>query len=454
MPREAGWLPDCVFTGEKFEAGLAFFADALGRITRFSREPADLAIARRLAGQAALPGLVNAHSHAFHRVLRGRGDALVRAGREALPVWREATERIAGRLSEEDIFDAARMAFVEMLLAGITCVGEFHYLHHQADGTPWPDPNFLGGEILRAAHEVGIRIALLKVACARGGAARFLTPTAEQFVKDAEALRASVAKNHATDDAWVGLALHSLRGLPRDYLKTVAGYAHAQRLRLHAHVSEHPAENEACLAEFGRTPVALLAEHGLLDKRFTAIHASHLTDDDVKLLGAARATVCACPTAERHLGLAATPVDKLVAAGAALAFGSDSHVQIDLMEDARLLESLARAGRPARGAFAKEAAASLFHAATVAGARSLGAPGGALEVGRPADFFTVNVFDPSLAGVEPAALLGNIVFSLERRAIREVWVGARQLVSNGRHAAQGPIIGRFVELQQRVRAGA
>ena len=248
----------------------------------------------------------------------------------------------------------------------------------------------------------------------------------------------------------MGIAPHSLSTVPLDYLKAVAAFAHAQRMRLHLHVSEQPADNEACLAENGRTPVALLAQHGLLDKRFTAIHAIHVTDDEVRLLGSSKTTVCACPTSERNLGSGAAPIGKLLAAGAALSLGTDSQIQIDLLEDARLLEYNLRMERRERAVLAPEPATPLFHAATVAGARSLGAPGGALEVGRPADFFTVNLYDPSIVGAEPKALLGNIVFSLERRAVRDVWIGARQKIGNGRHLRPGDIIGRFADLQRRL----
>ena len=158
---ESGWLPDLVYTGEKFESGLAFFADPLGRIIRFSREPADLSAARRLEGQAALPGLVNTHSHGFQRVLRGRTEVRTREVLAAIH------DRALAALSDEDVFDTARMVFMEMLLSGITCVGEFHYLHNQRDGTPWADANHLSREVLRAAHDVGIRIVLLKTACVR-----------------------------------------------------------------------------------------------------------------------------------------------------------------------------------------------------------------------------------------------------------------------------------------------
>ena len=450
VARELGWLPDCVYTGEKFEAGMAFFADAHGRISRFSREPKDLAIARRLAGQAALPGFVNGHSHAWHRAVRGRTETRPRHPAEPLGAWHDALARAAGGLTGEEIFDTARMAFLEMLAAGVTCVGEFHDLHHQPDGSPWPEPNFLAQEILRAAHDVGIRIALFAVANAAGGPARTVTAGADQFVRNAEALREFIEKNFPADEAWLGVGASGVGAVPPDFLKAISTYAHAQKLRLHVQVSERAADNDACVAAHGRSPVALLAAHGLVDKRFTAVNAIHLSDDDIKTLGTARAAVCACPTSARNLGLGVTPVDKLLAAGAIVALGSDTQVQIDLLEDARLLEYALRTARGSRAALAPDVATPLFQAATFAGARSLGATGGALEVGRPADFFTVNLFDPSIAGAEPGALLPNLVFSLERRAIREVWIGGRQLVVNGRHAHQGPIVGRFVDAQKRL----
>jgi formimidoylglutamate deiminase len=447
---ELGWLPDCVYTGEKFETGLAFFADAVGRITRFSREPADLAIARRLEGQAALPGLVNAHSHSFHRALRGRTE------RQARP--RAAEERLLERMTDEDVFDTARLAFLELLLSGITCVGEFHFLHRMPDGRPWPDVNQVGRAIVRAAHEVGIRIALLNTAVMRGDfradesavPPRYRSGTVEAFLRDTEALRVAVGQEFAADEAWLGVGASSLAQVPLDAFKAIAGYARAQRFRLHAHGAATAAETQACAAEYGRSEVALFAEHGIVDKRFTLVDALQLSDDDVKLLGAARAMVTVTPSSTAQRGLGLPPVGKLLAAGAGVAFGTDRQGQSSLLEEARLLEYQLRVAHGQRSGFAADAATTLFQAATVTGARSLGATGGALEVGRPADFFTVNLFDPALAGADPGTLLANVLFALERRAIRDVWVGARQRVANGRHAAHGPIVGRFVEAQRRI----
>jgi formimidoylglutamate deiminase len=238
--------------------------------------------------------------------------------------------------------------------------------------------------------------------------------------------------------------------VPLDQFKALAAYARTQRMRLHVHLSASAEENATCLAEHGRGPVALLAEHGIVDKRFTAIDALQATEEEIKILGAARASVCACPTSTLSLGLKLAPMENLLSAGAGIAFGSDTNLQVDLLKDARLLEYHLRSVREQRTAFAVDPATALFHAATVTGARSLGATGGALEVGRPADFFTINLYDPSVAGSDPATLLANVIFSLERRAIRDVWVGARQRISNGRHVAHGPIVGRFVETQRRL----
>jgi formimidoylglutamate deiminase len=451
---ETGWLPDCVYTGEKFESGLAFFADGLGRITRFSRTPADLAAAKRLPGQAALPGLVNGCAQSFPRALRGRSEARTRSP-GAVPGRAEGVGQLAGRLPDEDLYDVARMAFLEMMLSGITCASEFHVLQRRPDGTAAPDPNPAAQEILRAAHDLGLRLALINVAYARSGfrqpdnpaESRWASGPLAQFLSATDRLREFAGAHYPADEAWVGVAPHSLRTVPLDYLKGIAAYAHTHRLRFFAPVSEATEDNEACVAEHGCRPVKLLADQGMLGKRFTALHAAQIDEEEARLIGAARATVCVCPAPGRHPVPPLAPIDLLRAEGAEIAIGSGGYAQFNLLASARLLDAQGPSGRPARPA---PTAAVWFHALTVAGARSLGAPGGALEVGRPADFFTVNLFDPSIAGADPATLLAHVIYSLERRAIRDVWIGARPRLSNGRHPLQGAIIGRFAELQQRL----
>jgi formimidoylglutamate deiminase len=457
---ETGWLADFIYTGGDFETGLAMFADSSGRITRFSRDSVDLARAVRLPNRAILPGLVNVHSHAFQRVIRGRTEHRTAAQRDTFWTWRVSMYHAATQLSPEDMYHAARMAFLEMVLSGITTVGEFHYVHHDSEGVPYQERNLLAHQVLRAAEEVGLRIALLRTAYVRAGwqkppdpgQARFITPCPQDFIADTEALRATVA-NSPRKRAWVGIAPHSVRAVPLDYLREVAGFARANDLELHMHVAEQPAEVEACLEEYGLRPVALLREHGILDSRFTAIHAIHVSGDEIASLAKARARVCACPTTERNLGDGTSPADKLMDAGVGMCVGSDSNVQIDMLEDARALEYHLRMTRIERVVLAPDSspdglAKRLLDCATETGAQSLAAPGGKLEIGRAADFFTVDLSDVSIAGAGANSLLNHIVFSLERTAIRDVAIGGEFIVRDGRHPLKDEIARKFDGVQK------
>lgn len=458
---ETGWLADFIYTGGAFEAGVAMFVNPSGRITRFSRETADLQKAVALPHRAILPGLVNVHSHAFQRVLRGRTEHRTAASRDTFWTWRVAMYQAANLLSPEDMYRVARMAFLEMLLSGITTVGEFHYVHHATGGDAYQDRNLLALQILRAADEVGLRIALLRTAYARAGwrkaanpgQARFITSRAEDFLADTEALREMVPSVSRPGRAWVAVAPHSIRAVPVDYLRQVAAYAREHDLPLHMHVAEQPAEVEDCLAEYGRRPVELLHQEEILDSNFTAIHAIHITAEEMGYLGGANAVVCACPTSERNLGDGPAPADDLLAAGVGICFGSDSNVQIDLLEDARLLEYHLRMSRLERVILAPDASESglaqrLFLSATETGAQSLASPGGSLQPGRPADFFTIDLQDPSVAGAQRDSLLNHAVFSLERSAVRGVWVGGEWLVREGRHPLQEEIVNEFAAVQR------
>jgi formimidoylglutamate deiminase len=209
------------------------------------------------------------------------------------------------------------------------------------------------------------------------------------------------------------------------------------------HVSEQPAEVEACIGEYGRRPVELLHANGILDEKFTAVHAIHITDEEARMLGGS--TVCACPTSERNLGDGAVPADKLFEAGARICFGSDSNVQIDILEDARELEYHLRMNKLERSLVDT---ARLFESATASGARSLSAPGGKLEPGRAADFFTIDLNDCSVAGADRESLLAHVVFSMERTAVRDVFVGGEPVIRDGRHRLQEEIVREFAEVQR------
>ncbi|MGA3188529.1 MAG: formimidoylglutamate deiminase [Bryobacteraceae bacterium] len=427
------WLADLIYTGGAFESGLAMMVDE-GVITGFSRSEEDLKNAQRLPGRMILPGLVNVHSHTFQRVIRGRTEHKTSAGRDTFWTWRQSMYHAANAMTAEEIYHAARMAFLEMLLSGITAVGEFHYVHQGLE---------IARAILRAGEELGLRVTLLRTAYVRAGwkkdpdpgQARFLTPDVERFLSDTDEMIASGAR--------VGVAPHSVRAVPLDYLRRVADYARLRGLPLHMHVSEQPAEVEACIGEYGRRPVELLHDHEILGDRFTAVHAIHITDEETRFLG--ESTVCACPTSERNLGDGAVPADKLFEAGARICFGSDSNIQIDILEDARELEYHLRMNKLERAVLDT---ARLFESATESGARSLGSPGGSLEAGRAADFFTVDLNDCSIAGADRESLLGHVVFSLERTAVREVCVGGELVVQDGQHRLQDEIVREFGKVQR------
>jgi formimidoylglutamate deiminase len=428
-------------------------------------EPADKVLNPiRLKNRAVLPGLVNTHSHAFQRVIRGRTERRSQHTSDSFWTWREQMYGAANRLSPEDIYVASRMAFLEMALAGITAVGEFHYLHHAPDGSRYDDPNLLEREVIRAARDVGLRIALLRVAYARAGyqtepnpqQVRFIESSPDEYLSHLEQLL-STPELKESPDAWIGVAPHSVRAVPLDYLKTVVEFANARALPVHMHVAEQTAEVAACIEEYRRSPVALLETEGLLSERFTAVHAIHVTPKAIGAFARTRANVCACPTTERNLGDGVVPVDGYFKANVAVSLGTDSQTQIDLLEDARELEYHLRLQQTARNVLAPDndthesaLAQRLFACATTSGAMSIGFDGGTLEPGAPADFFTVDLDDPSIAGSSPENLLANVVFSLSRTAVRDVVVGGKQIIADGAHARQEEIVRTFAELQKRL----
>ncbi len=464
------WLPDWIYLDGALAPGLALCCDADGRIERFSREPADLARGQRLPGQALVPGLVNTHSHAFQRMIRGRVErpSLVDV-RDTFWTWREGMYRAALVLDAAGAYDVARMAFLEMLLCGVTAVGEFHYLHRAPDGSAYPaDPHRLARETIRAARDVGMRIALLRTAYQRGGPdrelqggqIRFRTGPADEFLRETAALRDEFSAEVAAGEINIGVAPHSIRAVDLKTMRELLLGARALGMPAHLHAAEQPAEIEMCVTENGAPPVRLLAREKLLGPDVTLVHAIHVEPDEIEAVGAAGATVCACPSTERNLGDGILPAAGYLHAGARIALGSDSQTQNELLEDARQLEfhlrlrqlrRLAVPGLPvAADAENSDALArQLLRCATESGARSLALPGGALRVGGPADFFTVDLRDPALAGSDesPAAVLNAVVWGTTRAAIRNVCVGGRLLVRDGRHADETEIIDRFRALQ-------
>lgn len=427
-------IPDLVYVDGEFRHG------ALDNVNNASRP----------TNKARLPGLVNAHSHAFQRVIRGRTEHRSQHSSDSFWTWREQMYAAANKLTVEDIYDASRMAFLEMALSGITSVGEFHYIHHSPNG-PYDDPNLLSKEVIRAATDVGIRITLLRVAYERAGFQKDPDPLQTRFIEDSETYLRNVESllSERSDMVRIGVAPHSVRAVPLNYLKSVGEFATQNNLPIHMHVAEQPAEVSACIEEYGRSPVALLDTEGLLNERFSAVHAIHVTPKAVGSFGRSGAMVCACPTTERNLGDGVVPVDLYWQHGVAVSLGSDSHTQIDLLEDARELEYHLRLQRTQRNVLAPNddhhrsaLARRLFECATTNGARSIGLSAG--------DFFTVDLDDPSIAGSSEEELLANIVFSSSRSAVREVVVNGKQIVTDGVHPDQEEIIEKFKLLQSRL----
>jgi formimidoylglutamate deiminase len=446
------YRPELLYSRGEFTEGAGLLVSPSGSISAADTNPSHAIV--DLPSKALLPGFVNAHSHTFQRLIRGKSESRVTSGHDFWS-WRGTMYHAAAQLDPQDVYDVARMAFLEMLLSGTTTVGEFHYLHNAPGGRPYDDPNLLSNRVIAAAQSVGIRIVLLRSAYLRSGYGlppdpgqiRFFE-SASQFLDNMEALR----KEYPADSTEVrfGVAPHSLRAVPLHELKEIAAWTRERKLPLHMHVAEQIGENEACLREYGLTPVALLGREGLLTPGFTAVHAIHITADEIELLARANATVCSCPTTERNLGDGVIVADQVMREGICIALGSDSQAQIDPLEDARELEYHLRLERQQRAILdqigEQTLASRLFDCATVNGARALRVPAGELNAGSLADFFTVDLDDVSIAGNSGNDLLPTAVFSLSRSAIRDVMVNGRWVVRDQRHPLQEEIVSRFKEL--------
>lgn len=354
-----------------------------------------------------VPGFVNAHSHSFHRELRGR----THAGGGDFWQWRDQMYEAAARLTPESYRDLAERVFTEMRDAGYTSVGEFHYVHHDPEGAPYPG-HAMEIALADAAAAAGIRLVLLDTCYLRGGVGqplsaeqkRFGDGTVHRWLERWHALRETITAS-GRGLITVGAAIHSMRAVSRQDLTAIADDLPPD-VPVHAHVSEQPAENHACLDAYGLTPVKLLSEHGLLTPRLSAVHATHLTSEDIRLLGEAGTTIVMCPTTEADLGDGVGPAPELLAAGAWLAVGSDQHAVIDPWEELSRLELDQRLRSQRRGIFSPEA---LWCAGTLGGRRSLGLsevpqqnPG--LVVGEPLDAVEIDMTTSRTRGARPEQL--------------------------------------------------
>jgi formiminoglutamate deiminase len=419
---ELAWLG-----GEAVEPGVLveISSDRIESVSSNLVEPP--AGAERLSG-LTLPGLANAHSHAFQRALRGR----TQAGTGSFWTWREQMYALAAGLDPDTYRNLARATFGEMALAGITTVGEFHYLHHGPGGARYADANEMAKALMAAAAEVGVRLTLIDACYLEGGIGTAPEGAQLRFCDaDAEAWVARVGSLQDSPSVRIAAAIHSVRAVPPAALRTVAGWAAAHACPLHAHVSEQTAENEACLAAYGGTPSQVLLEAGAISTRFTAVHAIHLADGDFARLGGSRAFACLCPTTERDLADGIAPARRLREAGARVSLGTDSNAFIDLFEEARAVELDERLLSNLRGG---HSAPDLLRAATAESAESLGWPNaGRIETGALADLVVVGLDGLRLAGTGAAEALAAVVFAGSAGDVRQVMAGGRWIVRDGAH---------------------
>jgi formiminoglutamate deiminase len=432
------WFADFAWLGGEVLAPWVVLEDlGDGRLARVAAGQDPPAGAVHLQG-IVVPGLANAHSHAFHRALRGRAQG----GSGDFWSWRDRMYELAAVLDPDGLFELARATYAEMALAGITVVGEFHYLHHRRDGRPYGEPNVMSAALAAAATEAGVRLTLLDTCYLRAGfhdepalagaQVRFTDGDAEAWAGRVDALAALAPLAGAR---WrLGAAIHSVRAVDERSMAVVADWAARHQAPLHLHLSEQPAENEQALAATGRTPAELADGAGVLGPRTVAVHATHVTGGDVKALGATGTGVCLCPSTERDLADGVGPATRLVAAGSPLSLGSDSHAVVDPFEEARLVELHERLTHHGRGAHPP---AALLEAASAGGYRALGwavdGPAGVLTTGAPADFVVLDRGSVRLAGLDPTHGAAAVVFAATAADVTDVVVGGRAIVRDRAH---------------------
>jgi len=367
-----------------------------------------------------IPGLANCHSHAFHRALRGR----TQRDRGTFWTWREQMYDVAARLDPDTYLELATVTYREMVAAGITSVGEFHYLHHQPDGTPYHDPNEMGRALIEAARRAGLRITLLDTCYLSSGFGEPPQGTQARYDdRSAAAWAARVGGLQPDAVSRMGAAIHSVRAVPRDQLGVVVDAAEGRPL--HVHLSEQVKENDACLRAYGASPTRVLADAGVLGPLTSVVHATHLTVDDVGLLGESATYACFCPTTERDLGDGIGPSLALHAAGSRLTLGSDSHAVIDLFEEMRAVELDERLATQERGHWT---AAELLTAATRHDSLQWD-DAGSIAVGNRADLVTIATDRVRTAGT--GADEQTAVFAAVAEDVTQVLVDGRVVFREG-----------------------
>ncbi len=400
-----------------------------------------------------LPGMPNLHSHAFQRAMAGMAERAANP-EDSFWTWREVMYGFVGKISPEQLHAIAAQLYVEMLKAGYTAVGEFHYLHHQPDGTPYANPAETSEQVIAAAELAGIGITHLPVLYGFGGFGG--QPAGEgqrRFLHDAAdfvALIETLMRDHGgKGNVRLGIAPHSLRAVTRESLKVALEGLAAQdeRAPVHIHIAEQTKEVEDCLAWCGRRPVEWLLDEQPVNRRWCLVHATHMTEDETVRLAASGAVAGLCPTTEANLGDGLFNAPQYLAEGGAWGIGSDSHISISPIEELRWFEYGQRLVARRRNVLRAEAeghiGAGLYRSALAGGAQAMGREIGRLEKGARADLVVLDPDSPLLAGMSGDMLLDALVFSGNVTAVRDVMVGGAWSLREGRHDREDEIAARY-----------
>ncbi len=428
-------VPDYVYTPQGLQANMIVSISDDGRIDSISQQnvgaqfiaPSEIL---SLNGVALLPGFVNTHSHVFQRALRGHTHRPL-SKQDTFWTWRRAMYAEAQKLNPDLLYKNALTTYHEMLEAGYTSVGEFHYVHHQFDGQPYADPNVMSEAVIQAGKEAGIRVVLLMTAYAQSGfnqppeeeQRRFCDTSIDAYLDRVEALRVKGGP--------IGVAPHSVRAVPEDWFRAIAEYSHTHQLPIHVHADEQMAEIEECLTMHGCTPIELIEHFGALGALTTIVHATHANTTEIALLTQRGCTVCVCPTTEGDLGDGIAPYAELLAAQIPLAIGSDSNTRLDPIEELRWAEYSARMRYQRRRVLVGGELASpgslLLEYGTRRGAVALGIDTGVIAPGMLADFIAVDLHHPSLAGWNAEDFLDVLFFGASADAIVGTWVQGKKV---------------------------
>jgi len=407
-------------------------------------------------GRWVLPGMPNLHSHAFQRAMAGLAERKGKSD-DSFWTWRETMYAFAATIGPDELQAIAAQLYVEMLKSGYTQVCEFHYLHHQPDGTPYAQPEAMSLALIEAAREAGIALTLLPVLYMSGGFdGRPLASRQRRFGHDVSSyLRLlETLKAHESDRLRVGIALHSLRAVPEEALRLVLASDATKACPIHIHIAEQIGEVQDCLATRGARPVEWLFDHAPVDARWTLVHATHLSDAETAQIARSGAVAGLCPTTEANLGDGLFPLADFIDANGTLGIGSDSHISVSPVEELRWLEYGQRLSTRHRNIAARHQGDSvgetLWRAALRGGATASGLPIGELRDAARADLLVLDDRSPLLAARDERSVIDSFLFSGNTPLVRDVMVGGEWMVRGFTHRDEDRIAARYRTVMERL----